>query len=178
MSAVQSPTEELTYGIRGPVRRLVITPEVLGHFGRYRQRRCLSSEAGGQLFARFTADAIIVEVATGPYREDKRSRFLFTPDRRREQRDIDDHFAQRLHFLGNWHTHPQKVPAPSGTDLKNTRQRFIESDHALKAFLMVIVGLAPFPTGLYVALVDQAAVNHLSLVTPKATPASGPPTHP
>lgn len=167
MSAVQSPSEELNYCIRGPLRRLVFTSEVLDHFDRNRQRRCLASEAGGQLFARFTADAIVVAVATGPYREDKRSRCLFTPDRRREQRDIDNHFAHRLHFLGNWHTHPQRVPSPSGTDLKNTQQRFIESEHALKAFVMVIVGLAPFPVGLYVALVDQAAVKPLSIVTPR-----------
>lgn len=162
MPAVQSPVEELTYSIRGPRRRLVFTSEVLAHFHRNRQRRCLSCEAGGQLFARFTSDTIILEVATGPYREDKRFRFLFTPDRHREQRDIDEHFAQRLHFLGNWHTHPQEIPFPSGTDLKNTRQRFIESDHTLKAFLMVIVGLEPFPSGLYVALVNCAAANKLS----------------
>ena len=111
MSAVQSPSEELNYCIRGPLRRLV-----------------------------FIAFA---------------------------QRDIDNHFAHRLHFLGNWHTHPQRVPSPSGTDLKNTQQRFIESEHALKAFVMVIVGLAPFPVGLYVALVDQAAVKPLSIVTPR-----------
>lgn len=104
---------------------------------------------------------------TGSHREDRRFRFLFTPDRRREQRNIDEHFARRLHFLGNWHTHPKKVPSPSGTDLKNTRQRFIESDHALMAFLMVIVGLEPFPSGLYVALVDRAAVKPLSIVRSK-----------
>lgn len=167
MSAVQPPIEELTYGTRGPIRRIVFTGEVLAHFHRNRQRRCLSCEAGGQLFARFTADTIIVEVATGPYREDKRFRLLFTPDRSREQKDIDEHYARRLHFLGNWHTHPQKVPSPSGTDLKNTRQRFIESDHALKSFLMVIVGLEPFPSGLYVALVDNAAVKPLSVVKPR-----------
>jgi len=162
MSAVQSPIEELTYRIRGPLHRLVFTSEVLDHFRSNRQRRCLSSEAGGQLFARFIAGAIVVEVATGPYREDKRSRFLFTPDRCREQRDIDNYYTQRLHFLGNWHTHPQKIPFPSGIDLKNTRKRFIESDHMLESFLMVIVGLAPFPKGLYVALVNGSAANQLT----------------
>jgi hypothetical protein len=47
--------------------------EVLAHFEKNRQRRATANEAGGQLFARFTEDAIIVEVATGPYRTDKRS---------------------------------------------------------------------------------------------------------
>ena len=158
---MQSSIEELTYGIRGPLRGLVFSSEVLAHFHRNRQQRSHSCEAGGQLFARFTADTIIVEVATGPYRKDKRSRFLFTPDRRREQHDIDGHFAQRLHFLGNWHTHPQGVPSPSGTDLNNTRQRFLKSEHNLSAFLMVIVGRNPFPGGLYVALVNEIAVNPL-----------------
>ena len=163
---VQTPKEELIYGLRGPRKRLAFTSKVLGHFERNRQQRATANEAGGQLFARFAEDAIIVEVATGPYRTDKRSRFLFTPDRRREQRDIDEHFPKRLHFIGNWHTHPEAVPSPSGVDLKNTRQRFVESEHALKAFLVVIVGLAPFPSGLYVALIDQTAANQLSLLPP------------
>jgi integrative and conjugative element protein (TIGR02256 family) len=159
---VQPQEEELMYRLRGPRKRLVFTAEVLSHFDRNRQRRSTVNEAGGQLFARFTKDAIVVEIASGPYRTDKRSRYLFTPDRRREQQDIDRHFQQRLHFVGNWHTHPQTIPLPSGVDLKNTRQRFIESEHSLKAFLVVIVGLAPFPCGLYVALVHQSATNKLS----------------
>jgi len=164
MSMVQPPTKELIYGLRGPRKRLVFTAKVLSHFERNRQRRLTGREAGGQLFARFTQDAIVVEVATGPYRTDKRSRFFFTPDRRREQRDIDIHFKERLHFVGNWHTHPEKIPAPSGLDLKNTRQRYVESEHTLKAFLMVIVGLAILPSGIYVALVDNAALNALSVL--------------
>ena len=162
MSIVQSVPEELTYHLSGPRYRLIFTGDVLRNIDQKRQRRCLSTEAGGQLFARFTAGAIVVEVATGPYREDNRSRFQFTPDRLREQRDIDEHFARRLHFIGNWHTHPQKIPTPSGIDLKNTRQRFAESEHTLKAFLMVIVGLASFPSGLYVALVNSDATSRLS----------------
>jgi integrative and conjugative element protein (TIGR02256 family) len=163
---VQTAKEELIYCLRGPRKRLVFATEVVRHFERNRQRRTTAKEAGGQLFARFTEDAIVVEVATGPYRRDQRSRCLFTPDRRQEQRDIDGHFKKCLHFLGNWHTHPEAVPSPSAVDLKNTRQRFVESDHALMAFVIVIVGLAPFPSGLYVALVNQTAASRLSLLLP------------
>jgi hypothetical protein len=59
-----------------------------------------------------------------------------------------------------------KRPLLLGVDLKNTQRRYIESEHALQAFLVVIVGLAPFPPGLYVALMEGSAVNHLSILDP------------
>jgi hypothetical protein len=68
-------------------------------------------------------------------------------------------------------THRKKVPSPRAS-ISNTRQRCIESEHALQVFLVVIVGRAPFPSGLYVALMDAAAVNRLSILAP--TPSSDP----
>jgi len=43
-----------------------------------------------------------------------------------------------------------------------TRQRFVESDHSLEAFVLVIVGLAPFPRGLHVSLLDAARLTVLA----------------
>jgi hypothetical protein len=55
--------------------------------------------------------------ATGPRRTDRRTRTSSVPDRRAEQREIDDRFRRGLHFLGDWHTHPKNIPHPSGPDV-------------------------------------------------------------
>jgi integrative and conjugative element protein (TIGR02256 family) len=152
--AMSGSVGELRYAIRGVRKFLVFSEDVLRHFDQHRQRRQWHAEAGGQLFARFGTDIITVVSATGPYPADRRSRFRFTPHRERERQDVQEHFASDLHFIGNWHTHPQARPQPSGTDVRNTRQRFIQSEHELLAFTMVIVGLDAFPRGLWVGLID------------------------
>jgi integrative and conjugative element protein (TIGR02256 family) len=152
----------MNFKLGGPQKYLVFSEEVLRHFERQRQRGMFSKEAGGQLFASYSGDSIVIAIATGPYPSDRRSRYRFTPDPVRAQQDIDTHFRQRRHFIGNWHTHPEEVPSPSPTDVKNTRRRFVESDHALEAFVLVIVGLAPFPRGLYVSLLDAIRLNVLA----------------
>lgn len=163
LSSVQQPVESLRYSLGGERPWLVFTPTVLTHFSRFRQHGFLSPESGGQIFASFGESEIVVEVATGPYPKDKQSRFQFVPDRAQEQRDIDRLFAKRLHFLGNWHTHPQAIPRPSRTDIANTRSRFALSDHSLHAFVSVIVGLNKFPEGLFVALLCSRHLNPLKL---------------
>jgi integrative and conjugative element protein (TIGR02256 family) len=154
---------QIAYKLVGPQSRLIFTPEALDCFHRNRQRGLFRKEAGGQLFARYEEDAIIVKIATGPYQSDRRSRYLFTPDPNLGQRDIDKYYEDRLHFIGNWHTHPQQIPVPSITDIKNTHKRFLASEHCLEAFVMVIVGLDPFPLGLYVSLVNAAQINVLEI---------------
>jgi integrative and conjugative element protein (TIGR02256 family) len=155
--------EELSFSLSGPPGLLTFCPSVLTHFEAHRQKSWVSKEAGGQLFAQFGAECIRIQAATGPYRSDKRSRHNFTPDRHKEQRDIDHFFPEHLHFVGNWHTHPQPVPKPSETDIFNTRQRFKLSDHSLQAFVIVIVGLRPFPAGLYVALINAVDIHPITL---------------
>ena len=122
---------DLLYGLGGPRPKLVLRKNVLRRFEQHRQLSACSMEAGGQLFARFAINAIMIEKATGPYRSDQRSRSWFVPDREREQRDIGQAFRNGLHFIGNWHTHPQELPSPSTVDIKNTAERFRLSKHTL-----------------------------------------------
>lgn len=152
---------DLRYAIEGPRPSLVIKGSVLAHFERYRQRSRSDKEAGGQLFATYEARTITVREATGPYDSDDRSRCRFTPNRFIEERDLRHWFHKRRHYIGNWHTHPEAVPKPSSIDVKNTRARFIQSETQLLAFTMIIVGLAPFPHGLWVSLID--ATGHTVL---------------
>ena len=145
----------ISYVIQGTRQELILLPEVLAHFERHRQSRRNSPEAGGQLIASFEDTRIVVRKATGPYPSDYQSRYLFKPDRAREQKDINVWFKRGLHFIGNWHTHPEEIPYPSRLDVANTRRRFLESKHELMAFTLVIVGLRPFPNGLWASLVNK-----------------------
>ncbi|WP_282059489.1 Mov34/MPN/PAD-1 family protein [Roseobacter litoralis] len=66
-----------------------------------------------------------------------------------------------LHYFGDWHTHPQSVPTPSGTDLSSMADLFSRSKHELIAFLMVIVGTEGFPDGLHVSVHEANAWSKL-----------------
>ncbi len=133
---------------------LVVHDEVVSHIEQYRQSRRWTKEAGGQLFATFEAGDIIVRKATGPRPTDKRGRNHYRPDRRAERLEIEDNFARGLHFVGDWHTHAQAHPTPSESDLSSIRESVQRSDHQLNGFLLMILGQAALPSGLYVAACD------------------------
>ena len=125
-------------------------PGVLDNFNRHRQLHFWHREAGGQLFARIEGPRIIVYLATGPKSEDKRGRTFFEPDRRSEQAEIDAMFARDLHYIGDWHTHPEPLPMPSRRDHATMSSRVRLSRHRLAGFVFVIVGQIPPPGGLTV----------------------------
>lgn len=141
---------------------ILVTDDVLLTFAEFRQVGPKDKEAGGQLFARFQEREAIVVEATPPSRLDKRSRFGFEPNRWLQRCEINDRYEKGLHYIGDWHTHPEPIPAPSSDDEANTIECFLKSKHALKAFVMVIIGTDPIPRGLYVGLVSDGQVIPLS----------------
>lgn len=143
MLIYENPTSEIA---------IVFNRQVLTHFERNRQMTSSDPEAGGQLFARFDGDTAYVEEATGPRPTDLRTRFAFRPDRTAEQKEIHERFERGLHYVGDWHTHPTDFPWPSGEDVASIRAAVNRSKHELKGFLLIIVGNAPFPRGLFVTL--------------------------
>lgn len=108
-----------------------------------------SPERGGQLFAEIVDGDVRIVLASDV--DGKRSRFSFLPYRWREQREIAKEFKRGLHYVGDWHTHPEEVPRPSGFDVEKILGVYRESDHELPFLVMLIVGRAPFPEGLYAA---------------------------
>lgn len=145
------------YSLGSSRQRLVLGDAALNYMNRHQQKRWWQREAGGQLFARFHDEHLIVEEATGPRSGDKRSRISYIPHPAAEQREIDKRFGLGLHYVGDWHTHPEKFPVPSASDFVSIRNCFMKSRHDLNAFLLVIVGLAPLPAGLHVSLHDGKA---------------------
>lgn len=145
-------------------QRLILSNYVLTHFERHRQSVSDSKEAGGQLFARIDGSCIIVEHATGPRPSDWKSKFLFIPNRIAERREIKRLFREGFHYVGDWHTHPDSNPKPSRTDTRTFRDIFRRSRHQLAGFVMVIVGTAAPPEGLFVAISDGETLHGLKLI--------------
>jgi integrative and conjugative element protein (TIGR02256 family) len=133
---------------------LFFTPKVLAHFRRHQQRRFFEREAGGQLFATLVNNEITIVEATGPRRTDQRSRCSYIPDRTEEQREIVERHALGLHFIGDWHTHPEHHGRPSPTDLSSIGETVRKSRHNLNGFVLVVVGYSTLPASMHVSVHD------------------------
>jgi integrative and conjugative element protein (TIGR02256 family) len=103
---------------------------------------------------------------TGPRDADCRSRYLYLPSRREEQKEIYEMHRNGLHFVGDWHTHPEPIPKPSTSDIRTINEAVAKSRHHLQGFIMVIVGSGSFPHALHVSL--NTADSHLRLVPAKS----------
>lgn len=144
----------LRYRVSGADWTLEFSATAIAALRRWAQRWWRTTESVGQLFSLdLTGDVIVVDVATRlKPRWSKLSSVQFDPALAARERNAL--FAQGLHCIGFWHTHPERLPTPSKLD-----QEFA-ADHAravrpvLTGIVFVIVGTAPFPSGLGVWLND------------------------
>ena len=150
----------IEYPIGRSGQALIFTDPVVETFSKHRQLRFWQREAGGQLFGRFDGSRIAILEATGPRRTDRRTRTSYIPDRRAEQREIDDRFGRGIHFIGDWHSHPEKIPVPSYRDVSSLDDTVRRSSHSMLAFVLVIVGQLAAPKGLHVSIFRGDGVPH------------------
>ena len=151
----------IRYLAAGGTQVVELTDNALVQMTAHVQSRTHMAEAGGQLFAVLEEGVVRVVEALGPSCVDKRSRYSFEPSSWVAQRRIKAMHRRGLHYVGDWHTHPERLPTPSSDDRRAVLSLFKESRHALAGFLMVIVGTASAPEGLYVAIGSPAGVSML-----------------
>lgn len=155
---------ELIYNLPNDLGVVIFTPDVLQCMFSYKQDSVFKREAGGQMFGIFEADTIRIVEATRPRKKDIRTRFGFLPHRPSEKKEISQRYAENgLHFLGDWHTHPQKIPQPSTTDTNSVIRMLEESKHDIQGVLLVIVGTEDPSRGLYVGFCMDGQVYDLSI---------------
>jgi integrative and conjugative element protein (TIGR02256 family) len=142
----------LSYPLDNGNASLVFSDDVIAHFAKHQQRRPRDTEAGGQLFARLSRFEIYVEVATGPRPRDKRTRASYVPDRIAERAEIENMFDQGLHFVGDWHTHPESIAYPSLIDESTITDCASKSKHKLNGFILVVVGTGALPSSMSVSV--------------------------
>jgi integrative and conjugative element protein (TIGR02256 family) len=158
----QNMREFMRQRIGTPTGTLTVGDEALANMMRFQQNRPADKEAGGQLFARFIGPDVHIIEATVPSLLDSRGRFSFRPNRLLQRKQIAERYARGLHFVGDWHTHPEVHPAPSSEDIVSMQDCFRRSTHDLGAFIMFILGTAQPPEGCYMGMLNGACVRSLS----------------
>lgn len=110
-----------------------------------RQLKTSDPESGGLLLGRLVHDSqnVVIDEVTFPVRRDKQSRFRFLRSRQPAQERVDAAWresSQTRIYLGEWYSHPEDDPSPSGHDLKNWRQIVTDAAFDAEQLLFVIVG--------------------------------------
>jgi integrative and conjugative element protein (TIGR02256 family) len=125
--------------ITGSSQIIIIHQDVLKKIAKYIQTDN-KPESGGLLFAEFKLPKIFVKEISTPNKTDHQGRFEFRPDLIKQQKIINSHFKNGLHYIGEWHTHPENKPVPSTLDIMSMKETFVKSKHELNYFLLIIVG--------------------------------------
>lgn len=99
-------------------------------------------EAGGVLLGTVHERGLLVTVASTPSRLDLRLRFLFERlpfGHSALAKRMWHNSAGTTRYIGEWHTHPQDIPVPSGIDLTEWRKK-AKKRADKRPMLAVIVG--------------------------------------
>ncbi|WP_223644347.1 Mov34/MPN/PAD-1 family protein [Corallococcus sp. EGB] len=119
-------------------------------------------ETGGLLLGAVVDGEACVLAVTGPGRKAVRNRFGFEADRGRDNRLLA-RVRPRLHWIGDWHTHPGGSPILSGTDEEAARSAL--SDKRGWVLEMVVAGNPSMrerlQVGLFTAVRGEAAIRRM-----------------
>jgi integrative and conjugative element protein (TIGR02256 family) len=122
---------------------LTLSAEALKILDSYIQRKLNDPESGGIILGKITAEDIQVQRLSVPTEIDKCSRAHFERHRLSAQIVINYEHANsygQVTYLGEWHTHPEDHPTPSGTDMKMIKQQFAQNKIHTEFLLLLIQG--------------------------------------
>jgi integrative and conjugative element protein (TIGR02256 family) len=145
----------LKIDIHGFLQKIIISNEVLETFHKSRQIKKAQKEVGGQLFAKISQKEITIIKTYLPNRRDKRTYYSFLPNRKKQMEEIYLSFSHGLHYVGDWHTHPEEFPTPSYIDLESMKECFSKSKHELNNFMLIIVGNSDKYLNLWIGLINN-----------------------
>jgi len=107
--------------------------------------RC-KAEAGGVLIGRYIRESpdIVIDEVTVPMAGDRKRRFSFWRSRQPHQQVLDQSWLESggtSTYLGEWHTHPENIPIPSDTDIKNWQARLKKDIFSGDTLFFIIIGI-------------------------------------
>ncbi|BAZ18985.1 hypothetical protein NIES4071_108700 (plasmid) [Calothrix sp. NIES-4071] len=126
--------------------KLEISSHALSQMLAYVQNTRCKPEAGGVLIGRYIASSfdIIIDEVTVPMKGDRMQRYRFQRARKRHQQVLDQTWLSSggtSNYLGEWHTHPEDVPTPSNTDIKNWQRHLKYDTFNAENLFFIIIGI-------------------------------------
>lgn len=119
----------------------------------YKQDKIYKKESGGILLGSVSHDYnVYISKLSLPSSFDKNNRNSFERDKKIAQIIIDYEFHNskgKVIYLGEWHTHPERHPSPSGVDMNMIKEQY-NRNHINEDFLILLIGgLEGFYLGVY-----------------------------
>ncbi|WP_323902926.1 Mov34/MPN/PAD-1 family protein [Aeromonas hydrophila] len=138
-----------------------IPKRIIELLSKYKQQPSMN-ESGGMLFAGINNNSLYILAATEPSHEDKSHRFGIAMNKKKMQDKINEmYYKHNLHYVGDWHTHPEEKPTPSYQDL-STAKGFLNNQKSLNYFVMIIVSCTSFDDS-YLGLCGKSREHRLNV---------------
>ena len=125
-----------------------ILKDVVEYVRAHAQTGPFQCESGGQIFGRQVVGRLEIAHATGPYAGDERTRLSYRSDPIAARAAIEQQASIGLTYVGEWHTHAEARPRPSGMDVLAVDELRLRSGLAGTDFFLLIVGRDQPPGGL------------------------------
>lgn len=132
---------------------IYLSDEVISVFKKYIQNDLKKPEAGGIITGKVYKKLVEILNSSEPTVLDERSRFNFKRSFKSAQIYINEKFIESKGeeiYLGEWHTHPEDVPTPSQTDIKDFNKTITKNKLNSDIHFMIIVGRIAIYVGIYI----------------------------
>ena len=119
---------------------ILVENTVMGVISQHIQTRPDSLEAGGILIGYRRANHLHIVALTEPHPQDRRSVTSFeriSPFHQEQALVLWKQSGGQLDYLGEWHTHPERKPSPSGIDKREWRKLYFRR---LTPLIFIIAG--------------------------------------
>ncbi len=139
-----------------------ITRSVLNLIEKFKQTSKNANESGGILLGQVADDKVYILKVSTPNKFDKASRYSFDCNKDAAQVIIDYEFnnsGRKTIYIGEWHTHPENFPNPSGVDRKMIDNQYFKNKLNEPFLILIIQGLK----GLYIAIFNGKKLEETKL---------------
>lgn len=144
------------------IENIIIARSVLNLIERFKQTNTKDNESGGILLGQVTEKEVYILKVTSPNKFDRASRYSFDCNKDAAQVIINYEFlnsGQKTIYIGEWHTHPENYPNPSGVDKRMIDNQYFKNKLNEPFLILIIQGLK----GLYVAIFDGKKLEETKL---------------
>ncbi len=140
--------------------KVYITDTTLKIFESFKQIKKKDNESGGILLGQIVDNDIYILKASTPNKFDNSSRYSFECNKDSAQVIIDYEYVnsgKKTIYLGEWHTHPERGPNPSGIDIGMIKKQYFKNRLNEPFLILLIQGLE----NRYVALYDGYKIEEI-----------------